>query len=142
MKIGQLVKSSGLSAHTIRYYERIGLLSYANRDRSGQRDYDASILVWIEFLHRMKKTRMPIREMLRYAILREGGVGTEVERRALLEQHRVRVRAHVGELQDCLLVLDAKIAGYSGEEKRMKEYDTTPPRRQRNQAGTRQAGTH
>ena len=79
MKIGELAKRSGLSAHTIRYYERIGLLPYADRDQSGQRDYDASILVWIEFLHRMKTTGMPIREMLRYAALRAGGVETEAE---------------------------------------------------------------
>jgi DNA-binding transcriptional MerR regulator len=52
MKIGELAKRSELSAHTIRYYERIGLLPYADRDRSGQHDYDASILIWIKFLHR------------------------------------------------------------------------------------------
>ena len=54
MKIGELAKRSGLSAHTIRYYERIGLLPYADRDRSGQRDYDASILTWIDLLGRLK----------------------------------------------------------------------------------------
>jgi DNA-binding transcriptional MerR regulator len=141
MKIGELAKRSGLSAHTRRYYERIGLLPYADRDRSGQRDYDASILVWIEFLHRMKTTGMPIRDMLRYAALRDGGAKTEAERRVLLERQRVRVRTHLGELQECLLVLDAKIAGYAGVKKRMKDYDAIPLRRERKPAGTRQAGT-
>jgi DNA-binding transcriptional MerR regulator len=139
VKIGELAKRSGLSAHTIRYYERIGLLPYADRDRSSQRDYDASILIWIEFLGRLKTTGMPIREMLHYAALRERGVGTETERRALLEQHRERVRAHVAELQNCLLVLDTKIAGYAGLEERMKEYDATRPERQRKPARTRAA---
>ena len=111
-------KRSGLSAHTIRYYERIGLLPYADRDRSRQRDYDASILVWIEFLGRLKTTGMPIRDMLRYAALRERGVGTEAERRELLEQHRDACRAHVADLQACLLVLDTKIAGYAGANNR------------------------
>lgn len=73
MKIGELAGRSGLSAHTIRYYERIGLLPYADRDRSRQRDYDASILTWIDFLGRLKTTGMPIREMLRYAALRDEG---------------------------------------------------------------------
>jgi len=86
MKIGELAKRSGLTAHTIRYYERIGLLPYANRDRSNQRDYDASILIWIEFLGRMKTAGMPIREMLRYASLRARGVATAAERRELLER--------------------------------------------------------
>jgi len=139
MKIGELAKRSGLSAHTIRYYERIGLLPYADRDRSSQRDYDASILVWIEFLGRLKTTGMPIREMLRYAALRERGIGTEAERRRLLEQHREQVRAHVAELQACLLVLDTKIAGYAGEEQRTKDYDATPPERRRKPPATRKA---
>lgn len=140
MKIGKLAKRSGLSAHTIRYYERIGLLPYADRDQSGQRDYDASILIWIEFLDRLKMTGMPIRDMLRYAALRERGVGTETERSALLEQHRDRVRAKMDQMQACLLVLDTKIAGYAGVEQRMKEYDAANPQHGRKSAGTRQAG--
>ena len=47
MKIGELARRSGLSAYTLRYYERIGLLPYATRDGAGRRDYDASILAWI-----------------------------------------------------------------------------------------------
>ena len=126
MKIGELAKRSGLTAHTIRYYERIGLLPYADRDQSRQRDYDASILIWIEFLGRLKTTGMPIREMMQYAALRERGMATEAERRELLEQHRERVRTHVAELQTCHLVLDTKIAGYAGSERRMTDHDTRP----------------
>lgn len=137
MKIGELARRSGLTAHTIRYYERIGLLPYADRDRSSQRDYDASILNWIEFLGRLKTTGMPIREMLRYAELREQGIGTEAQRRELLEKHRDRVRAHVDELSACLLVLDTKIGGYAGTDKRMKDYDATLPQRRRKPAGAR-----
>ena len=128
MKIGELAKRSGLTAHTIRYYERIGLLPYADRDRSNQRDYDVSILSWIEFLGRMKTAGMPIREMLRYASLRARGVATAAERRELLERHRGQVRKHVAELQACLLVLDSKIAGYAGSAKRMKDDDARPIR--------------
>ncbi len=123
MKIGELAKRSGLSAHTIRYYERIGLLPYADRNQSGQRDYDASILVWTEFLGRLKATGMPIRQMQRYAALRNLGAKTETERHDLLFEHRARVRAHVAELQENLLVLDTKIAGYAGSKKRTKKHD-------------------
>lgn len=137
MKIGELAKRSGLSAHTIRYYERIGLLPYADRNRSSQRDYDASILVWIEFLGRLKTTGMPIRDMLRYAALRAEGDQTSLQRRLLLEQHRERVRIHVAELQACLHVLDAKIGGYADTEERLKTHDQHHHRRK--PAGTRQA---
>ncbi len=137
MKIGELAKRSKLSVHTIRYYERIGLLPRADRDQSGQRNYDASIRVWIEFLDRLKTTGMPIREMLRYAALRERGAKTEAERRELLEQHRERVRVHIAELQTSLLVLDNKIAGYAGNEQRTKTHDAPISERQGKPAGTR-----
>ncbi|MGX7742793.1 MerR family transcriptional regulator [Rhodopseudomonas parapalustris] len=113
MKIGDLARRTGLTAHTLRYYERIGLLPRASRDSSGQRDYDASILVWIAFLGRLKTTGMPIRDMLAYARLRARGAATEDARRILLQQHRDKVQAHVAELQACLTVLDTKIAGYA-----------------------------
>ena len=138
MKIGEIATRSGMSAHTIRYYERIGLLPYAARASSRQRDYDASILVWIEFLGRLKTTGMPIRDMLRYAVLRAQGPGTAGERRALLVDHRDRVRAHVAELQDCLHVLDTKIAGYGDpveEEENDADHNIRPLRARR--TGTR-----
>jgi DNA-binding transcriptional MerR regulator len=123
MKIGTLAKRSGLTAHTIRYYERIGLLPHADRDAGGRRDYDASILVWIEFLGRLKTTGMPIREMLRYAKLREGGDLTATPRRALLVAHREAVRLRIAELNACLLVLDTKIDTYVETQKRTQSHD-------------------
>jgi DNA-binding transcriptional MerR regulator len=121
MKIGSLAKKSGLSAHTLRYYERIGLLPYADRDRSGQRDYDVSILTWIEFLGRLKTTDMPIRDMLRYAEMAERGDQTFSQRRELLESHRDRVKQRLAELSACLRVLDTKIASYAEAEERTKD---------------------
>ncbi|MGY2052919.1 MerR family transcriptional regulator [Methylobacterium sp. JK268] len=140
MRIGELARRSGLSAHTLRYYERIGLLPYADRDRTRQRDYDAAILTWIAFLVRLKRTGMPIRDMLRYAALRERGSGTETERRRLLEQHRARVRAQVAELQASLLVLDTKIAGYGATDQRMTDDDEPQFHASGDPAGTRAAG--
>jgi DNA-binding transcriptional MerR regulator len=135
MKIGELAKRCGLSAHTLRYYERIGLLPRADRDGSGQRDYDASIMVWIEFLDRLKSTGMPIREMLRYAAFRERGPQTAPQRRVLLEAHREKVRAKIADLQSCLLVLDTKIGIYAEEEKRIIDHDAEQPsHRRRKQA--------
>lgn len=115
MKIGQLANTTGLSAHTIRYYERIGLLPFAPRDDAKQRQFDASSIIWIEFLGRLKSTGMPIRDMLRYAKLRESGVSTNPERLALLKEHREHVREHISELNASLLLLDSKIESYDVE---------------------------
>lgn len=112
MKIGELARRSGRSTHTLRYYERIGLLPLPRRDGSGQRDYDASVLVWLAFLERLRATGMPIREMLDYAALRARGDETAQARCALLESHRERVREHASLLQASLEMLDTKIEGY------------------------------
>ncbi len=121
MRIGELVQRCGLSAHTLRYYERIGLLPRAHRNTSRQRDYDPAILTWIEFLNRLKTMDMPIKDMLRYAKLREKGPSTEPDRSKLLQEHRELVRARLADLQNCLAVLDGKIAGYAPSTKQMKE---------------------
>jgi len=139
MKIGELAKRTGISAHTIRYYERIGLMPYADRDGGGRRDYDLSILAWIEFLGRMKTTGMPIREMLRYANMRQQGDHTGPRRRAMLEAHREEVRARVAELQACLLILDTKIDGYVEAEKRTQDHDDATTSITGNQTGARTA---
>lgn len=120
MKIGDVANRTGLSVHTIRYYERIGLIPVAVKDGSGQRRYDESIFPWIEFLGRLKTTGMPIKGMLRYARLRADGRATEPERRAILVAHRDAVRERVAELQACLLALDGKIADYSAAMKRIE----------------------
>jgi len=125
MKIGDLAKRTGITAHTIRYYERIGLLPHAHRDGSGRRDYGEDSVVWIEFLSRLKTTGMPIRDMLRYATLRAQGDSTGPARALLLSEHRDRVRAHLNELHSALTVLDTKIAGY-GETERMDPNDADP----------------
>ena len=131
MRIGELAQRSGLSAHTLRYYERIGLLPRAHRNSSRQRDYDPTILTWIEFLRRLKTTGMPLREMLRYARLREMGPKTESERSRLLETHRDQVRSHLAELQSCLASLDFKISTYalSTKQKKVKDDKLTTPRK-------------
>ncbi len=123
MKIGELARRCGVSEHTLRYYERIGLLPRPPRAASGHREYDPAVLVWIEFLGRLKTTGMPIAGMLEYARLRDQGPATASARRRLLEAHRDGVRAHVAELQACLAVLDTKIAGYAGDAQVETDHD-------------------
>lgn len=118
MKIGDLAKRSGLSAHTLRYYERIGLMPHADRDASGHRDYDAAVLRWIETLGRLKTTGMSLRDMLLYAELVRGGAQTFPERHELLLAHRDKVHAHLQEMQACLHVIDRKIAIYATADER------------------------
>ena len=104
---------TGLTAHTLRYYERIGLIHEVRRGTDGRRRYSPDDLAWLEFLTKLRKTGMPIRDMCRYAELRRTGDHTAAARKAMLEEHRVRVAARIAELQQDLKVLDYKIDNYA-----------------------------
>lgn len=85
------------------------MLPCPSRDGSGQRNYDVSILAWIDFLARLKAAGMPIKEMICYADLWQRGPATAARRRKLLEDQRERVRAPIVELKSCLGIIDEKI---------------------------------
>ncbi|MEM1418242.1 MAG: MerR family transcriptional regulator [Myxococcota bacterium] len=112
LSIAEAASRAKLSAHTLRYYERAGLIRDVPRDASGRRRYGEQDVAWVEFLRRLRATGMPIREMRRYAELVWEGDATYAERGALLVAHRERVRARLAELEDCLGVLDFKIDLY------------------------------
>ena len=102
----------GLTAHTLRYYERDGLLlAPVRRTASGHRSYAPEDLRWITMVTRLRATGMPIREVRAYAELCRRG-GREEERLAILHAHRERVRAQLAEVQGHLGAIDAKIALY------------------------------
>ncbi|MBU1289194.1 MAG: MerR family transcriptional regulator [Alphaproteobacteria bacterium] len=112
MKISDFAQKTGVSADTVRYYERIGLLPRAGRDASGHRDYGEGDLVWMAFLQRLRKTGMSIRDMTRYAVLRDEGDTTLQARRDMLTAHRKTVRDQLTELRHSLTALDQKIRIY------------------------------
>lgn len=113
LTIAEVAERAGVSAHTLRYYERIGLLS-VGRDESGHRAYTAADLGRVVFLTRLRMTGMPIRGLQRYVALVEAGGTTVPARLALLEEHRDAVRARMAELAAALEAVDRKIATYGG----------------------------
>lgn len=114
MTIAEVVARTGLTAHTLRYYERDGLmLGEIGRASSGHRRYTAFDVAWIELVTRLRATGMPIREIQRYAELVRAGDGTEPDRLELLHAHRVRVLAQLAEVTEHLTALDTKIDVYT-----------------------------
>jgi DNA-binding transcriptional MerR regulator len=111
--IQEAAEESGLTAHTIRWYERIGLLDRVPRGSDGRRRFGAGDLEWLELLVKLRRTGMPVADMVRYAELVRAGAGTE-ERLALLSEHRERVVAAMAAQRDCLEFLDYKIDLYRG----------------------------
>ncbi|MNK65579.1 HTH-type transcriptional regulator AdhR [compost metagenome] len=116
LTIRQVAAVTGLSVHTLRYYENIGLLCSIDRDENGYRCYSSTDVTWIEFLTRLKATGMSITKMLEIAELRRQGDPTLTARRILLEEHYTEVQNRIMELQTNLDLLADKIVTYKGME--------------------------
>lgn len=112
LTIQQVAALTHLSEHTLRYYERIGLLDPIHRASSGHRRYSTQDIAWIEFLTRLRTTGMPISKMQEFAALRRQGDRTLAERRMLLEAHRDEVQAQLDKLQHNLSKIEQKIQHY------------------------------
>ncbi|MEK3947598.1 MerR family transcriptional regulator [Paenibacillus sp. FSL H7-0703] len=112
LTIRQVATVTGLSVHTLRYYENIGLLCYIDRNENGYRCYSSADVTWIKFLTRLKATGMSITKMLVIAELRRQGDSTLTARRILLEEHYKEVQKKIMELQNNLDLLADKIVTY------------------------------
>src|ERR1700754_5145176 len=128
LTIGQVAALSGVSTHTLRYYEQAGLLRAIGRNAAGHRLYAPADLDWLQFVMRLKATAMPIAGMQAFAQLRAVGDATVGARREMLASHRDVVVARIAELQSNLAAIVDKIAYYEAierDEKRDEKRDAT-----------------
>lgn len=113
LSIAEAAERTGLSTHTLRYYERDGLMLHdVGRSSSGHRVYTERDLTWVAMLTRLRATGMPIREVKAYAALCRRGDGNEHARLELLQTHRARVLAQLAEVTEHLGAIDNKIGIY------------------------------
>jgi|TARA_R100000049_G_C1955804_1_gene110309 DNA-binding transcriptional MerR regulator len=112
LSIQQFALRTGLSADTLRYYEKIGLLRHVARDASGFRVYGPRDLEWVGFILRLKDTGMALDDIIRYADLRERGESTLAARQALLEVHAAKLQDRLERDREHLTALQAKIELY------------------------------
>jgi len=113
MSISDVAERTGLSTHTLRYYEREGLmLSPVERASSTHRRYTEADVSWVGFLTKLRSTAMPIATMRQYVVLARQGDGTEAERLELLLLHRMAVVRQLEEMTASLAAIDYKIDLY------------------------------
>ena len=117
LSIDEVARRTGLTAHTLRYYERIGLIAPVGRAEGGQRRYAAADLAWIDFLLRLRTTRMPISQMQTFATLRATGDSTVPDRRRMLETHLQEVQAEMEAMRLSVQALEEKIGYYRAVER-------------------------
>jgi len=112
LTIQEVAKATGLTPHTLRYYERIGLIHPINREENTRRCYTADDVGWIDFLLKLRATGMSIRDMQRYAELQRRGDETLPERVEMLKSLRDKVEAHIVEMNEHLKLIHYKIDYY------------------------------
>ncbi len=110
--IADVATRTGLTAHTLRYYERAGLVQPPLRDATGRRRYTDADLGWLTFLTKLRSTGMPIRLVREYVELCWAGDGNEPDRLVLLLAHREAVLRRLEEAKSDLEHIDYKIDLY------------------------------
>lgn len=112
MTIAEASRQYGLSADTLRYYERIGLIPPVPRNKSGIRDYDQESCQWIELMKCMRSAGVQIEALVEYVELFRQGDATLEARKALLMEQRDQLVARMEEMQASLDLLNQKIDRY------------------------------
>ncbi|MEV4630025.1 MerR family transcriptional regulator [Micromonospora sp. NPDC049523] len=112
LTIAEVSERTGLSADTLRYYEKAGLIERVGRSAGNQRRYAAADLEWLAFLMRLRETGMSIADMQHFAQLRGAGGATVADRLAMLREHRSSLEDRIRCLRRNAKALDDKINHY------------------------------
>ena len=112
MNIAEVSKKFDISADTLRYYERIGLIPSVNRTAGGIRNYTQEDCNWVEFIKCMRGAGLSIEVLVDYVNMFKEGNSTIAARKELLVEQRRQLSEKISEMQAVLDRLDMKIEGY------------------------------
>ena len=112
MNISEAVEKSGLTAVTLRYYERIGLIPPVTRGKGGVRLYTESDLGWIDFIKCMRNAGLSIESLIEYTTLFNKGLETVAARKEILIEEQKKMQERYNELGKTLETLNKKIEHY------------------------------
>jgi DNA-binding transcriptional MerR regulator len=114
--INEVAAKFGLSAHTLRFYDKEGLLPFITRTKSGNRTFTEMDLDWVALICCLKDTGMPIKEIKLYSDWCKQGRGTIDERKKMLADHRSEMLKQIEELNKNLELIDKKLDWYEDPE--------------------------
>ena len=112
MTIAEVSRKFDLSADTLRYYERIGLIPPVPRTKSGIRDYNEESCGWVELMKCMRAAGVQIEALIEYVALFQQGAETSEARKAILIEQREQLIARMADMQKSLDRLNQKIDRY------------------------------
>ncbi|WP_299893248.1 MerR family transcriptional regulator [uncultured Ruegeria sp.] len=117
MRIAEAVEACGLSAHTIRFYEKSGMLPEIERGADGHRRFTPRLIEWLTLLYWLRETGMSLKQMRRFTTLAKAGDAGIEERRQILLDHAATLKAKRATLEKCESILAIKIASYGPDNK-------------------------
>ena len=127
MTISEVSKKYNLTADTIRYYEKEGLIPTVPRDKNGIRDFDENSCGWIEFIKCMRSAGLEIETLKKYVSLFRQGTKTVKERKILLIEQREKLLKKQEDIKATSDRLNYKIEKYEEIEKgKLKDFAEKP----------------
>ena len=112
MTITEVAKLYDLSADTLRYYERIGIIPSVNRNHNGIRNYTENDCGWVSFAKCMRNAGLPVEVLIEYVTLFQQGNATAEARKEILIEQRDKLVERIAEMQETLDRLNHKIENY------------------------------
>lgn len=115
--IQEVSEMTGIRQYTLRYYEKIGLLSYVERDEKGIRHFSVSDILTLNTIYCLKQTDMSLKKIKHYLKLIDQGIDSVGERKKIMEEQKRIVEDKIEELQKALLTINGKLKYYQTAEK-------------------------
>ena len=115
--IKEVSELMGISPHTLRYYEKIGLLEFVKRNDQGIREFGESDLLTLNTIYRLKQTGMPLKEIKHYLTLVKKGYASVDERAQIMLAQKKKVKAQIKILEQALATIDSKLNFYEEAKK-------------------------
>ena len=112
MTIKEVCEKYGITADTLRYYEKVGVIPTVGRTKGGKRDYSEQDIAWVENAICMRNAGLPVEMLIEYVRLFQEGDGTFKARRDLLAEAREEILGQIGKCQATLDKLNYKISRY------------------------------
>jgi DNA-binding transcriptional MerR regulator len=120
MTISEVSEKYEISAETLRYYERVGVIPPVNRNENGIRDYTEIDCNWVQFIKCMRNAGLSIESLIEYTTLFQKGSSTLDSRKQILIEQRDELVTRISDMQTALDRLNKKIDGY---DETMKNYE-------------------
>lgn len=118
--VKEVSQKTGVPAHTLRFYEKQGVLPFAERNENGNRLYDESSIEWIETIVALRSTGMSLADLKQYLDYFQDGDNTLLERRQLMADHKIKVEDQLMQIIKTLEKINYKMALYDVQLKELE----------------------